>query len=127
MPLEVRVWTEAVLLPPSSNTQGLSLGNRGEQLGIEEFIPEPAFERLSKAALPWGSRLDVGRRGAAALASAPQPMGDELGPVWPDEDSHSPWTGFRGPRHPHKQQGKQGGVEFQGIERQIGVPPSSAA
>jgi len=21
------------------------------------------------------------------------------GPDWPDEDSHSPWTGFRGPRH----------------------------
>jgi len=21
------------------------------------------------------------------------------GPVWPDEDSHSPWTDFRGPRH----------------------------
>jgi len=21
------------------------------------------------------------------------------GPVWPDEDSHSPWTDLRGPRH----------------------------
>jgi hypothetical protein len=21
------------------------------------------------------------------------------GPVWPVEDSHSPWTGSRGPRH----------------------------
>jgi len=21
------------------------------------------------------------------------------GPVWPDEDSHSPWTAFQGPRH----------------------------
>ena len=21
------------------------------------------------------------------------------GPVWPDEDSHSLWTGFQGPRH----------------------------
>ena len=21
------------------------------------------------------------------------------GPVWPDEDSHSPWTDFQGPRH----------------------------
>jgi len=25
--------------------------------------------------------------------------GDVPGPVWPDEDSHSPWTGCRGPRH----------------------------
>ena len=24
------------------------------------------------------------------------------GPVWPDEDPHSPWTGCRGPRHRHK-------------------------
>ena len=23
------------------------------------------------------------------------------GPVWPDEDSHSPWTDFRGPRQRH--------------------------
>ena len=22
------------------------------------------------------------------------------GPVWPDEDSHSPWTDLRGPGHP---------------------------
>ena len=25
--------------------------------------------------------------------------GEVPGPVWPDEDSHSPWTGFWGPRH----------------------------
>jgi hypothetical protein len=25
--------------------------------------------------------------------------GEVPGPVWPAEDSHSPWTGFRGPRH----------------------------
>ena len=25
--------------------------------------------------------------------------GRALGLVWPDEDSHSVWTGFRGPRH----------------------------
>jgi len=25
--------------------------------------------------------------------------GEVPGPVWPDEDSHSPWTDFRGPRH----------------------------
>jgi hypothetical protein len=25
--------------------------------------------------------------------------GEVPGPVWPDEDSHSAWTGFRGPRH----------------------------
>ncbi len=23
------------------------------------------------------------------------------GPVWPDEDSHSPWTDHQGPRHIH--------------------------
>jgi len=25
--------------------------------------------------------------------------GEVPGPVWPDEDSHSPWTNFQGPRH----------------------------
>jgi hypothetical protein len=25
-------------------------------------------------------------------------------PVWPADDSHSPWTGFRGPRHPSSHQ-----------------------
>jgi len=25
--------------------------------------------------------------------------GEVPGPVWPDEDSHSPWTDLRGPRH----------------------------
>ena len=25
--------------------------------------------------------------------------GEVPGPVWPDEDSHSPWTDFQGPRH----------------------------
>jgi hypothetical protein len=24
------------------------------------------------------------------------------GPVWPDEDSHSPWTDFRGPRQANR-------------------------
>ncbi len=29
--------------------------------------------------------------------------GEVLGPVWPDEDSHSPWTDFRDPsRQPKK-------------------------
>ena len=25
--------------------------------------------------------------------------GEVPGPIWPDEDSHSPWTDFQGPRH----------------------------
>jgi len=33
------------------------------------------------------------------LRRVPGPFhGRVPGPVWPDEDSHSPWTGFRGPR-----------------------------
>jgi len=27
--------------------------------------------------------------------------GEVPGPVWPDEDSHSPWCDLRGPRHAH--------------------------
>jgi len=34
------------------------------------------------------------------LRRVPGPFhGRVPGPVWPDEDSHSPWTSFRGPRH----------------------------
>jgi hypothetical protein len=34
--------------------------------------------------------------------------GEVPGPVWPAEDSHSPWTGSRGPR-----QGRSGGCRRQ--------------
>jgi hypothetical protein len=43
---------EGVALPAPAISQGLGLSHRGEQLGIEEFIPEPAVERLGKPVLP---------------------------------------------------------------------------
>ena len=52
--------------------QNPDLRSCGEQLGVEELIPEAAVERLGKAVHPRGSWLDVGRRGGAAgLAPAP--------------------------------------------------------
>ncbi len=63
---------ERVVLPAPANGEELSLGCPGEQLGVEELITEPAVERLSKAVLPWGSWLDVGRAGGVAgLAPVP--------------------------------------------------------
>ena len=63
---------ERVVLPELAIGEELSFGCRGEQLGVEELITEPAVERLSKAVLPWGSWLDVGRAGGVAgLAPVP--------------------------------------------------------
>ncbi len=63
---------ECVVLPAPAISQELSLECRGEQLGVEELIPEPAVERLGKAVLPWRSGLDVGRAGGGAgLAPVP--------------------------------------------------------
>ena len=43
---------EGVVLPGPAIGQALGLSHRGEQLGVEEFIPEPAVERLGIAVLP---------------------------------------------------------------------------
>jgi hypothetical protein len=56
---------ERVVLPAAAIGQDLSFRGCGEQLDVEELIPEPSVERLSKAVLPWGSWLDVSRAGAA--------------------------------------------------------------
>ncbi len=66
------MWPERVVLPSPAIGEELSLGSRGEQLGVEELIPEPSVERFRKAVLPRGSRLDVGRAGGVAgLAPVP--------------------------------------------------------
>ena len=63
---------ECVVLPAPAISQELSLRRRGEKLGVEELVPEPSVERLGKAVLPWGSRLDVGGAGGVAgLAPVP--------------------------------------------------------
>ena len=51
-PLEGRVRPDRVVLPVPTIGQDLRLRSCGEQLGVEEFIPEPAIERLGKAVLP---------------------------------------------------------------------------
>jgi hypothetical protein len=61
-----------VVLPAPAISLELSLWRRGEQLGIEELVPEPPVERLGKAVLPWRSRRDVSRTGCVAgLAPIP--------------------------------------------------------
>ena len=55
---------EGVVLPAPAIGQALGFRHRGEQLGVEEFIPEPAVERLGKAVLPRCSWFDVGSAGA---------------------------------------------------------------
>ena len=66
------MWPERVVLPVPAISQELGLGSRGEQLSVEELIPEAAVERLGKTVLPGGSGLDVRRAGGAAgLAPVP--------------------------------------------------------
>jgi len=47
--------------------QDPSFWSRGEQVGVEELIPETAAERLGKADLPRRTVLDVGRSGGGAV------------------------------------------------------------
>jgi len=66
------MWPERVVLPAPVISQELGLGSCGEQLGVEELIPEPSVVRLHKAILPWGFRLDVGGvSGVDGLAQIP--------------------------------------------------------
>ena len=72
---------EGDMLPGPTIGQSLGVGHRGEQLGIEELIPEPAVERFGKAVLPLGSWVDGGCCCAAALAPTLEGVGDVVRPV----------------------------------------------
>ena len=69
---------ERVVLPAPAISQTLSLGSRGEQLGVEELIPEASIERFRKTVLPRKSRLDGGRCRAVGPAPTPQRVSNEL-------------------------------------------------
>jgi len=56
---------EEAVLPAPAVGQVLAPSHRGEQLGVEEFVSEPAVERHGKAALPSGSWLNAGGGGTA--------------------------------------------------------------
>jgi len=71
---------QLVVLPPPALSQGLFLGYGGEQLGVQELIPEPALEQLGKDVLPRRCWFDVSRGGAAVFAQALEGVGDESGP-----------------------------------------------
>ena len=72
---------EGVVLPAPAIGQALGLSHRGEQLGVEEFVPEPAVERLGIAVLLWRAWLDARGCGAAVLAPSSERVGNELGAV----------------------------------------------
>ena len=76
---------------------GLALGD--ELLGGPLLL----FEKASPAEKPFGLQLadDLLCGVSGAL------HGGIPGPVWPVEDSHSPWTGYRGPRHHQERQARQ--------------------
>lgn len=43
---------QGVVLPAPAISQGLGLAHAGEQLSVQELIPEPAVVRLGKPVLP---------------------------------------------------------------------------
>lgn len=59
---------EDFVLPAPSIGQALRLGDVGEQLYVQDLIPESPVERLGNAVLPPRSWLDVARDGPAVLA-----------------------------------------------------------
>jgi hypothetical protein len=44
--MEGRMGPEGVVLPAPAVGQAMSLSHRDEQLGVQEFIPEPTVERF---------------------------------------------------------------------------------
>ena len=48
-------------MPPPAFDDDLRLGERVEDLTIQQLIPQPCVERLDKAVFPWRSWRNVGR------------------------------------------------------------------
>ena len=70
---------EGIALETPEIGQALGFRQRGEHLGVQEFIPEASVERFCKAVLPWGSWLDIGRAGGDLDGAADVVNGLALG------------------------------------------------
>src|SRR5882757_8930562 len=57
------VWSLFVVSPPVLLQQHRCFLQAAEQLAVEQFVPQPAVERLAVRILPRASRLDVQRLG----------------------------------------------------------------
>jgi len=84
------MWLESVALPAPAIGQDLRIWGCGEQLSVEELIPEPSVGGFRESVLPGRSRRDVGRAGGCAgLTPVPYSLGNELRTVVaPDERPH---------------------------------------
>jgi len=72
------MWPEGVVLQAPAIGQTLGFSHRGEQLGVEEFIPLPDVKRFGKVVLPLRFRFDVARHGLNYFAPAPEGVGNDL-------------------------------------------------
>lgn len=70
-----------VVLPAPAVGQTLGLCHRGEELGVDEFIPESAVQGFSKSVLPRRSGLYARHCSAVALAPAVEGVGYNLRPL----------------------------------------------
>ena len=69
---------KGVALPAPAAGQALGFRNRGELLGVEEFITEPTVERLGIAVLLRCPRFDLEGASAVTLATLDERVGDKL-------------------------------------------------
>jgi hypothetical protein len=75
------VRTQGVVEAPPALDSDPGLGERVEDLAIEQFIVEPGVEGLDEAILPWAARLDIGCLGIGRSDSISNSLGHELWPV----------------------------------------------
>ena len=78
---ERTVWSDLIVFPTPALRQHLCLGQRREDLPVEEFVPEFPVEAFDVAVLPRTSRLDEHRLDSQLREPFPDGFGDELGPV----------------------------------------------
>src|SRR3954463_2938575 len=70
-----RVWAAGVVVPPPALDDDLGLGQRVEDLTVEQLVTELAVEALAVAVLPGATGLDVG----SLRPHRGDPLADDLG------------------------------------------------
>src|SRR5690606_14319381 len=73
--------SQFVIVPSPLGAQDPCFQFGGEELAVEEFIAQPAVERLAVGILPWASGFDEQRSDPADAQPVPNLMCQELWPV----------------------------------------------
>jgi hypothetical protein len=74
-----------VIMPPPAFDDDLCLLERIEYLSVQQFVAELRVEALSVAVFPGAAGLDIGGLGPDGSDPILHGLGDELGPIAPEE------------------------------------------